>query len=277
MIATTSADLQFVRDLARSTAVLVRDQAGSAERLTKTHATTTAEAVTACDRAAQDHIITALTKRFPADGFIGEENDNGSGITRVAARCERVWVIDPIDGTNNFIAGLGCWSVCIGLLHHGQPVLGVVHDAERDVSYAAASGLGAWVGNTRIQVRSDGLSDRTLVMLTCNLVGADGQLPQWYLRWSRQMWKLRMLGSAALEAVQVGAGVAHGAITIHGKLWDLVAAAAIVIEAGGVVSDLQGRPVFPIDAGGYAGGKVPFVVAAPAAHAQLLAELADRS
>ena len=153
---TTTDDLQFVRDLARSTAALVRDQAGHVERLTKTHATTTDEAVTACDRAAQRHIFTALRARFPDDGFIGEESDDGSGITHVAARNDRVWVIDPIDGTNNFVAGLGCWAVCIGLLERGHPVLGVVHDAAHGISYAGARGQGAWVDAARVTASVDG-------------------------------------------------------------------------------------------------------------------------
>lgn len=270
-------DLAYVRDLARAAADLVAARAGAVERLTKTHATTTAEAVTECDRAAQRHIVAGLRARFPGDGIIGEESDDGAGITSIAPRSGRTWVIDPIDGTNNFVAGLGCFAVCIGRLDAGFPDLGVVHDVARGVSYAAARGAGAWAGDRRVACAAGGLSDSSLLMLTCNLVRPDGSLPPWFLRWSRQVWKLRMLGSAALEAVQVGAGVAHGAITIHGKLWDLAAAAAIVLEAGGVVSDLAGRPVFPIDLAGYQGAKVPFLAAAPGAHARLLAELADPS
>lgn len=270
-----TADLPFVRDLARSAAALVAEHAGRVERLTKTHASASAEAVTACDRASQRHIAAALRARFPGDGLIGEESDDGAGITHERGTTGRTWVIDPIDGTNNFVAGLGCYAVCIGLIADGQPVLGVVHDVARGLSYAAARGAGAWAGERRVRCAEGGLSDRALIMLTCNLVRPDGSLPPWYLRWSRQTWKLRMLGSAALEAVQVGAGTAHGALTMHGKLWDLAAAAAIVLEAGGVVSDHAGRPVFPFDLTGYAGAKVPFLAAAPGAHAGLLAELAQ--
>jgi myo-inositol-1(or 4)-monophosphatase len=269
------ADLDFCADLARSAAALVAAEAGSVERLTKTHATTIAEAVTHCDRAAQRAIVAALRARFPADGIIGEESEDGSGITNQGGGSDRTWVIDPIDGTNNFVAGLGCWAVCVGLLERGRPVLGVVHDAARGLTYAGAAGLGAWAGGRQVRAAPGGLSDRSLIMLTCNLVRPDGSLPPWFARWTRQVQKVRMLGSAALEAVQVGAGVAHGAITIHGKLWDLAAAAAIIEAAGGIVSGLDGAPVFPIDLRGYAGAKVPFLAAAPGAHAQLVAELAD--
>jgi len=110
-------------------------------------------------------------------------------------------------------------------------------------------------------------------MLTSNLL-THGRLPGYRPRWlSQTNWKMRMLGSAALEAVQVAAGVAHGAVTVNGKLWDAVAPAAVVLEAGGVVTDFQGRPVFPFDLTRYQGAKVPFLAAGPAAQSELLREI----
>ena len=80
----------------------------------------------------------------------------------------------------------------------------------------------------------------------------------------------RILGSAALEATYVAAGVAHAAVTVNGKLWDVAAAAAMVLEAGGVMTDLTGRAIFPFDLAHYQGAKVPFLAAAPAAQQPLL-------
>jgi fructose-1,6-bisphosphatase/inositol monophosphatase family enzyme len=71
----------------------------------------------------------------------------------------------------------------------------------------------------------------------------------------------------------VAAGVAHGAVTVNGKLWDVAAPAAIVIEAGGVITDLNGRAIFPFDLRKYYGKKVPFLAAAPRAQAELLGEI----
>ena len=88
-------------------------------------------------------------------------------------------------------------------------------------------------------------------------------------------WKVRIVGSAALEAVQVAAGIAHGALTIHGKLWDCAAPAALVLEAGGVVTNPDGGRIFPFDLRNYAGAKVPFLAAGPAAHVQLLREIRE--
>jgi myo-inositol-1(or 4)-monophosphatase len=206
---------------------------------------------------------------------VGEENDTGSAITFEAPDPHgRVWVIDPIDGTNNFIAGLGIFAVCIGLLERGRPVLGVVYDVTRDFMYAAAAGEGAWLGTQRLAVPDTPLSDSSMLMLTSNLLDRHGACPEWARRWIAQTnWKVRMIGSAALEAVQVAAGVAHGSVTVNGKLWDVAAAAAVVLEAGGVITGLTGEPIFPFDLRNYGGAKVPFVAAGPKAHPELLREL----
>lgn len=269
------ADLRTVLAIAGEAAALVSAQAGHAERLTKRGE----EAVTAADRASQALIAARLAAAFPGDGLIGEENDDGSAITcRVPDPAGRAWVIDPIDGTNNFVANHGAYAVCIGLLHGGEPVLGVVHDVSRGWAYAAARGAGAWLvadgRAVRLHAPATPLGPSALLMLTSNLLDARGDLPQWAVRWlTVKPWKARMLGSAALEAVQVAAGCAHGAVTLNGKLWDVAAAAAVVLEAGGVLTRLDGGPLFPFDLRGYAGAKTPFVAGGALAHAELVAEM----
>ncbi|HSU65906.1 MAG TPA: inositol monophosphatase [Tepidisphaeraceae bacterium] len=264
-------DLQFAIDLARGAGKIVLDQYGKVRRLTKRHE----EAVTDADRASQRFIVAGLRRRFPEDGIIGEENETGNAITfDVPDPDRRIWVIDPIDGTNNFIAGLGAFAVCIGLIERGMPVLGVVFDVTRDLVYSAAKGEGTWVGNQRLRALETPMSDSSMLMLTSNLLTSQGRLPGWVSRWIGQTnWKIRILGSAALEATQVAAGIAHGAVTVNGKLWDVAAPAALVLESGGILTDLSGNPVFPYNVRHYEGAKVPFLAAAPAAHAQLLAEI----
>jgi myo-inositol-1(or 4)-monophosphatase len=272
-------DLQYAIELARGAGKIVQDHFGRAERLTKTHITTTDEAVTEGDRASQRFIVAGLRRRFPQDGVVGEESEAGQAITfDCPDPMGRVWVIDPIDGTNNFIAGLGIFAVCIGLLDKGEPILGVVYDVTRDQAYAAAKGLGAWLGTQKLAALHEGLGDWSVLMLTSNLLDGQGRCPSFAMRWlSQTNWKIRILGSASLEAVHVASGVAHGAITINGKLWDLVPAAAIVLEAGGVISDLHGREIFPFDLTNYQGAKVPFLAAGPRAHAALLREINRQS
>ncbi len=263
-----SADLAFVIRTARAAGALIRECYGRVERQTKRDE----EAVTEADRASQRLIIAQLGERFPDDGVIGEENDDGSAITnRPPRRGTRVWVIDPLDGTNNFVGGLGNFAVCIGLLDAGIPVLGAVYDVCRDEVYAAERGGGAWLNDRPIRALNTAMSDRSLLMLTSNFLDADGRMPAWAAALHSQIrLKVRVLGSAALEAIQVAAGIAHGAITVNAKLWDLAAAAAVTIEAGAHVITLDGKPVFPIDLTDYTGAKVPFVISSSGAHAELL-------
>jgi len=270
-------ELRSVVELARGAGKIISENYGKVQRLTKTHAATTDEAVTEADRASQRFIIGELKRRFPSDGVIGEESDSGQSITFDCKNPDgRNWVIDPIDGTNNFIAGLGAFAVCIGLLDAGEPVLGVVFDVARDQMYAAARGQGAWLNGRAIAVHQGPMADSSLMMLTSNLLDKNDHLPGWVVRWlSQTNWKMRILGSAALEAMQVAAGVAHGAVTINGKLWDVVAPAAIVQEAGGFVTDLAGEAIFPFELRKYIGAKVPFLAAAPAAQEELLREIQD--
>lgn len=266
-------DLKFIQSLARDAGKIVLHHYGKVERLTKRQD----EAVTEADRATQRFIVDGLRKQFPADGLVGEENDDGSAITfEVRDPAGRNWVIDPIDGTNNFVAGMNNFAVCIGLLDAGRPVLGVVYDVTRDHLYAAAKGEGAWRNSDRIAVTDAPLGPSSMLMMTSNLLDAYGKTPAWACRWIGQTeWKTRILGSAALEAIAVANGAAAAAITVNGKLWDVAAPAAVVLEAGGVVTDLKGLPVFPFDLRNYSGAKVPFIAAAPQAHPVLLREMAE--
>src|ERR1051325_8647501 len=118
-------ELQYVVELARGAGKIVLEQFGHARRLTKTHAAANREAVTEADRASQRFIVAGLKKRFAGDGVIGEENERGDAITfDVRDSNGRVWVIDPVDGTNNFVAGLRAFCVCIGLLEAGRARVG---------------------------------------------------------------------------------------------------------------------------------------------------------
>ena len=166
--------------------------------------------------------------------------------------------------------------MCIGLTEKGEPVLGVVYDVTRDQMYSGARGFGAWRDSKRIRVAEHPLDEAGMIMLTSNVIDNASRAPGWINHWmSQTKLKSRILGSAALEAVHVASGVAHGAITVNGKLWDCAAPAAVVLEAGGVMTDLKGKPIFPFDLRNYSGAKVPFLAAAPVAHAELLKTILD--
>jgi len=271
------ADIEYAIAVAKGAGEIVRGQYGKVLRLTKTHQAASSEAVTAADRASQAYIVRELRKRFATDGFIGEENESGDNITFECPDPDgRVWVIDPIDGTNNFVAGFDYFAVCIALMDHGFPVGGVVYDICRDRAYWAAKGAGAFIDDQPIKCLTTPLDEHSLIILTANLLDKNGRTPAYPCRWLGQAkWKIRCLGSAALDAAQVAAGVAHGAITVNGKLWDIAAPAAVLFEAGGKLTDPSGKNIFPFNMHNYAGAKVPFLASAPMAHDALLKEIAD--
>jgi myo-inositol-1(or 4)-monophosphatase len=269
---TRQEELAFTTELAKAAAAVAMAHYGKVTRLTKSHRATQNEAVTEADRACQRLIVAALRETFPGDGIIGEESDSGLDITvDVREGQDRVWVIDPIDGTNNFVGGADNFAICIGLLERGMPVLGVVYDVTRARAYAGAEGLGASVDGKPTKAKTSPMDDSSIVMLTSNVLDSAGRAPGWINTFlSQTNWKVRILGTAALEAVSVGAGIADAAITVNGKLWDCVAPAAIVLASDGIISDLTGGPIFPFDLSYYGGAKVPYLSAGPAAHAEIL-------
>ncbi len=270
-----SRQLEIVRQIARTAGAVVLSHYGRVAKLTKTHQAASSETVTEADRATQRHIVTELRKHFPNDGIIGEENDAGDDITSDNVNpAGRNWVIDPIDGTNNFVGRFGHFAVCIGLLDKGLPVLGVVYDPVGNVLYDGATGIGASVDGVATTVLQTPLTDGSILMLTSNMVDKQGNIPACAIRWITQTsWKVRVLGTAAIEGALVGAGIAHGAVTINGKLWDVAAAAAIVLAGGGSVVNLAGRDIFPFDLANYTGAKVPFIAGGSLAVKKLVADL----
>jgi fructose-1,6-bisphosphatase/inositol monophosphatase family enzyme len=153
-----------------------------------------------------------------------------------------------------------------------------VYDVMRDQMFAGGRGLGATCNGQGIAALTTPPTAASLLMLTSNMLDAQGRMPAWAAALHAQTeWKIRVLGSAALEAVMVAAGIAHGSITVNGKLWDIAAAAGIILAAGGHVLNLAGKPVFPLNLTGYQGGKVPYVASAPSATQALLAVVRSNS
>src|SRR5690606_4878108 len=128
-----------------------------------------------------------------------------------------------------FIAGLGAFCVSIGLLEEGMPTLGVVYNVTRGTMISAARGRGAHMNGKPVRSLDTPIASQSLLMLTGTLYDDDGRLPGWAIKILTQYhFKPRILGSSALEGALVGAGIAQAAIQTRCKLWDVVAAAAIV-------------------------------------------------
>ena len=132
--------LEFSRKLARDAGRLAHSAFGqSATSMKGRH-----DVVTAMDREVERFIRKAIAARYPNDAIIGEEEGGGGG--------ERLWLIDPIDGTANYARGIPHYCVSIGYLEHGVPVIAAVHDPSHDWLYSAARGEGAWRDGERLAV-----------------------------------------------------------------------------------------------------------------------------
>lgn len=191
--------------------------------------------VTVADRAAEAAIRAALAQLRPADGVLGEE----MGPDRIDA--ERVWVIDPIDGTKSFIAGKPLFGCLIGLVEAGKPVLGVIEMAALGETYWGAEGFGAVFNGEVIRARGcDALSAATLCATAPEMFQGDDKpaFDRLAGRAKRTLW-----GSDCLHYAMIAAGWSDLAVEASLKPYDYVACAAVVEAAGGVAMDWNGQPL----------------------------------
>lgn len=184
--------------------------------------------VTAADRRGEETIRRALKTAFPEDGFLGEET---GGRPDTAG----FWVVDPIDGTTNFIRGLRHWAVSIAFVRDGVLELGVIYDATTQSVYSAARGGGAWRGEHRIAVATRSDPAEALAILGCSRRTSFEDYQALQRRLNDMGVDYRRLGAAALGLVRVASGVADLFYEAHVNSWDILAGALIASEAGATV------------------------------------------
>lgn len=184
--------------------------------------------VTKADKDAEHTIRTELANMFPEDGFVGEE-------TGGAAVSGGYWVVDPIDGTTNYLRGLRHWGVSIAYVLDGETRLGIVYDAPTDRLYHAQLGYGAFRDKLPIKVSSTKDPHAAL-----GILGDSRRRPiEAYLQHIKALYDAgiehRKMGSAAIGIVRVAEGIVDFYYEGHLNSWDALAAALIAHEAGGVI------------------------------------------
>ena len=200
--------------------------------------------VSEVDHAAEEAIIGVLREAYPGHGILAEESGAQDG------DAEFVWVIDPLDGTTNFLHGFPQYCVSIGLLHKGVPNQAVVFDPNRNELFTASKGVGAYLNDRRIRVsKVDKVEDA--LMGTGFPFREVGHLDD-YLRMFKNVTLncagVRRPGAAALDLAWVAAGRIDGFWEIGLSPWDMAAGALLVREAGGLIGDLDGNDTF-LDSG----------------------------
>lgn len=198
--------------------------------------------VSRADTAAENIIREELMGARPTYGWLGEETGEADG-----ADPTRRWIVDPLDGTTNFLHGLPHWSVSIALEHKGEVVAGVVFDAAKDELFWAEKGAGAWMNESRIRV-SGRRNMAEAVLATGVPFGTKKTLPATMRDLARLMPAtagVRRFGSAALDLAYVAAGRFDAYWEREINAWDMAAGIILVREAGGFAEAVrEGRDIF---------------------------------
>ncbi|MEP6920862.1 MAG: 3'(2'),5'-bisphosphate nucleotidase CysQ [bacterium] len=235
-----ASELRVAIDLAREAGAAILEFYQTPLVVQQKHDLDGREPVTEADRVANELIVDALRQKFPGDGILAEESiDTDHRLDK-----DRVWMIDPLDGTNGFIDGNGDFAVQIGLTKNGECVLGVVYQPLTDVLYRAVRGQGSWIERPDFDAERTHVSEQT-------------ELPRMRLAASRSHRSPRM--DRVVKAFQVKDEIRRGSVGIkvgliveqqcdlyvhlspRTKQWDTCAPEIILSEAGGRLTDLFGQ------------------------------------
>lgn len=219
--------------------------------------------VTDVDVEIQERLVERIRTAFPDDGIVAEE-----GLAIDPGAREFVWVLDPLDGTNNFALGIPCFAVSIGILRQGLPHAGVVHDPSTGFTCSAMRGHGAMAGGRTLRLPARPLTAASNVTVRAPL---DPELAPVTIGWLRR-YKLRGFGSVALHLAYAAIGAVDVVLDHKATVWDLAAGAALLLEAGGTITDPRGQPIFPPDRAAYGGAPMPFLAGNATAHAEALTD-----
>ena len=212
----------------------------------------------AADRESERAIIDSIAAHHPDDAFLGEEGG------RTAGTSARTWIIDPLDGTSNYLQHFPIWSVSIALRQNDEIVAGVIYEPLRDLFFTAERGAGAFRNGTRMHVSTHGALDGSF--LATGFPFRAQEYVEFYVAIFSDIIRVskgvRRAGSAALDLAYTAAGVFDGFFEMHLSPWDIAAGSLLVREAGGVVTDFSGGQRW-FDRGNIVG-------ASPRVHAELL-------
>jgi myo-inositol-1(or 4)-monophosphatase len=227
----------MVRAAEKAARTLVRDF-GEVEQL-QVSKKGPADFVSAADLAAERTIRAELTKARPDFGLLMEESGKGG-----PADAKSRWIVDPLDGTTNFLHGLPHWAISIAAETDGMIVAGVIYDPVKDELFWAERGQGAYVNSKRLRVSGRRHIDQALIATGMPFKGrklAPNYLAELDIMMAESAG-VRRFGSAALDLAYVAAG-RYDAFWEHGlSAWDSAAGSILVTEAGGFISEVDGGP-----------------------------------
>jgi len=192
--------------------------------------------VTEIDVHSEKTIIEYIKKHFPEHEIMSEESSNNY------KKAEYLWIIDPLDGTTNFIHGFPVVAISIALMYRGEIVLGVVHDPIRNETFYAEKGSGAFLNGKKIKVSS--IKEPALSLVATGFPFRNKQYIPSYVKIFQSLLysvsDLRRAGAAAIDLAYVACGRVDGFFEFALSPWDIAAGTVLIKEAGGAVSDFDG-------------------------------------
>ncbi|MDP6064332.1 MAG: inositol monophosphatase family protein [SAR202 cluster bacterium] len=191
--------------------------------------------VTIADRECQQYLVDAISNRFPLHGIVGEEDDEDKESANAVAP-DTVWILDPLDGTKNFVNGLPVFACSVGVIHRGMPVAGAIYlpwpaKPEGSVLHAR-SGSGTFQDGQKLEIPP---ADTPIGSRLMGLPGSFGASFRFKSTMQKGPGELRVSGSIAFEMAMAARGTLQYAMFGSPRLWDVAAGVALVIEAGGAV------------------------------------------
>jgi myo-inositol-1(or 4)-monophosphatase len=195
--------------------------------------------VSEIDRGAEERIISIIRRHYPSHSILAEES-GGS-----LAPAEYRWIIDPLDGTTNFLHGVPIFSVSIGIERRGELIAGVVYDPNQDEMFTAEKGAGAFLNGRRLKVSSSSKLVESLLVtgFPYNITENPGNAVEHFVHFLMAARGVRRLGSAAMDLCYVAAGRFDGFWEVSLSPWDMAAGALCIAEAGGRITDMAGAPL----------------------------------
>lgn len=252
--------LDLAAEAARAAGAVLLERFGAEATGVRTKSTET-DLVSDADTAAEETIVALVSRRRPRDGWLREEGADAASESGVT------WVVDPLDATVNYLFGIPVWCVSVAAVDGSGTVVGVVHDPNRDETFTATRGGGAFLDGRPIRVRDRTELSHALVATGFSYdAGMRSTQGLVLARVLPRVRDIRRAGSAALDLCGVACGRLDGYYEAVVEPWDRAAGVLLVQEAGGVVSDLPNPS-----------GPTPGVVATgPGIHAALEALVRER-
>ncbi|MFA3782766.1 inositol monophosphatase family protein [Melioribacteraceae bacterium 4301-Me] len=229
--------IEKIINISKEAGEIIRD--GFGKHKSVEFKTNSSNLVTEIDKESEKLIINFIEKEFPAHTIIAEETGH------LEKNSEYTWIIDPLDGTTNFAHGLPIFSVSIGLLKKNEVVCGVVYDVMNDIVYSSEKGGGSFKNALKISVSTNSNLEESLLVtgFPYDIKNNPHKAIEKFAGFLKAARAIRRLGSAALDMCYVASGIFDGFWEVQINPWDIAAGKLIVEEAGGLVTDFNGKPM----------------------------------